>query len=115
MRNLKLAAVISTVVSLPAFAGLMQVTTKDDRGTPIESVDIVALNVQTKFQVRKATNKFGVAHLGWIPGGVYKVTATYGGQTVPVKEVNVTAAPVQIEIKSLAGGTAGVSNSEAAK
>jgi hypothetical protein len=104
MRKLMLLIGFVSLACLQAFAGLLQVTAKDDRGNAIESVDIVAVNVQTRFQVKKATNKFGVAHLGWVPGGVYKVTATYAGRTVPVKDLNVTAAPVQIEFKALAPG-----------
>jgi hypothetical protein len=113
----KLMLLIGVVLSgcLPAFPGLLQVSAKDDRGTPIESADIVAVNVQTKFQVKKATNKFGIAHMGWVPGGVYKVTATYGGRTVPVKDLNVTAAPVQIEFKALAVGAGAVSQADVAK
>jgi hypothetical protein len=115
MRKLKLAITTVLLGSVPAFAGLLSVSAKDDRGTPIESVDVVAINVLTKFQVKKATNKFGIAHLGWIPGGVYKVTATYGGRAVPLRDLNITAAPVQIEFKALAGAAASFRESEVQK
>lgn len=94
-------ALLLSVAAAPAIAGLMTVIATDHQGRQVEAIEVVAVNLQTKFQVKKATNKFGSAHLGWVPGGVYRITASLAGRQAGAREINVTAAPVQIEFKGV--------------